>query len=408
MIDRQTFVILGAGQAGQTVAETLRDSGFVGRIVMLGEDEHRPYQRPPLSKKFLMNEVTADRLYFRSQEFYAQNAIELHTASQVSSIDPSRRQVWTADGDEWGYDKLVLATGSAPRRLTRDLGGELEGVHYLRSIGDAESLGRELRGGRELLIIGGGYIGLEVASVAIKLGLVVTVAEAAPQILQRVAAPETASFFRMLHSANGVSIQEGCALERLIGDDNGRVCAARFANGSVKDIDLVLIGIGGAPCTAIAQAAGLAEDRGILVNGHGLTSDSDIYAVGDCSRFPFRDRMVRFESVQNAVDQAKIVGGSLLGRDVAYVPLPWFWSDQFSTKLQIAGYNEGFTRTVRRVNPNPNSQSIWYFNADKLVAVDAINDPRSFMIGKRWIEQGRSPTQDHIVDSSRKLDLFMA
>ena len=379
-------VAIGAGQAGAALAARLRSGGHAGPITLIGEEPVLPYQRPPLSKGYLLGEMGVDRLTLRSADFYAEHDIALRLGAPVSAIDPKARTV-TLGTETIRYDELVLTTGSVPRRLPAAIGGDLAGVYTVRTVADVDAERAEFSPGRRLVIVGGGYIGLEAAAVAAKLGLDVTVLEMAPRILQRVAAPETSDYFRALHTAHGVKILESTGLERLLGEA-GHVTAARLTDGREIPADFVIAGIGILPATQLAEAAGLVIENGIRTNSHGRTSDPHIWAAGDCASFPWQGGRLRLESVQNAIDQADLVADNILGADKDYVPMPWFWSDQYDCKLQIAGLNTGYDRIVTR-GPDGAAVSFWYFKGDRLLAVDAMNDSRAYMVGKRLLETGR-------------------
>ncbi len=398
------IAVVGAGQAGASLVARLRGLGFAGRLTLWGEEPVPPYQRPPLSKKYLTGEMELERLFLRPASWYAGEGIALHTGTRVSAIDPAARTL-TAGGRSVGWDALVLATGSVPRRLPAAAGGELAGVFTVRTLADVDAMAPGFRAGARVLIVGGGYIGLEAAAVAAQRGLAVTLIEAAPRILGRVAAPETADAIRAIHIAHGVTIREGLGLERLEGD--GRVRAAVLADGTRLPVDFVIVGIGIAPATALAEAAGIALDNGIAVDDRGRTSAPGIWAAGDCASFPYRGRRIRLESVQNAIDQAEAVAANLMGADAPYVPVPWFWSDQYDLALQIAGLNTGYDRVVVRKGPGPRARSHWYFAGPEFLAVDALNDSRAYMVGKRLLEAGRSPAPDALADPATDLKSFL-
>ena len=380
------IIVIGAGQAGAALVAKLRSGGHVGAITLIGEEAAPPYQRPPLSKAYLMGEMEEGRLYLRSPEFYATNDITLRLGARVTGIDPVAKTV-TLGGDILSYDQLALTTGSVPRRLPSDIGGDLGGIYTVRSLADVDAMRAEFAHGRRVVIIGGGYIGLEAAAVAAKLGLDVTVVEMAPRILQRVAAPETSDYFRALHTSQGVKILENVGLDRLLGE--GRVTAARLTDGRELAADFVIAGVGILPATALAELAGLTIENGIKTDAHGRTSDPSIWSAGDCASFPWRAGRLRLESVQNAIDQAELVAENMLGAGKDYVPVPWFWSDQYDCKLQIAGLNTGYDHIVTR-GPEGEAVSFWYFKGDQLLAIDAMNDPRAYMVGKRLLEMGRT------------------
>ncbi len=395
----EKIVVVGAGQAGASCVAKLRSEGFTGSITLIGEEPAPPYQRPPLSKAYLLGEMALERLYLRPESYYADAGITLMLDTPVTAIDRAARSVM-AGGQAVPYDHLVLATGSVPRRLPSAVGGDLAGVHTVRTLRDVDAMAPGMRPGRRALIIGGGYIGLEAAAVARKLGLQVTLIEMAERILQRVAAPETSDWFRDLHRTHGVTIREGVGLTCLDAVD-GRVVGAILSDATEHPYDIVIAGIGITPATALAEGAGLTVENGIVVDARGRTSDPAIWAAGDCANLPYRGMRLRLESVQNAIDQAEAVARNILGAGEDYVPQPWFWSDQYDVKLQIAGLNTGYDRVV--VRDGGAARSHWYFAGDTLLAVDAMNDPRAYMVGKRLIEMGRSPTPEAVADAGQDL-----
>ncbi len=397
-------VVVGAGQAGVSVVARLRQQGHGGPITLIGAESALPYQRPPLSKGYLLGEMGMDRLALRSADYYADQAITLRLGTAVTGIDAGRRRIMLGT-EEMAYDHLVLATGSVPRRLPAAVGGELRGVHVVRTLADVDAQRPEFVAGRRLVIVGGGYIGLESAAVAAKLGLDVTVLEMAPRILARVAASETADHLRALHQAHGVRILEATGLERLVGEA-GHVVAARLTDGREIPADFVIAGVGILPACALAEAAGLAIDNGIRTDARGRTSDPHIWAAGDCASFPWQGGRLRLESVQNAIDQAEVVADNILGAALDYVPVPWFWSDQYDAKLQIAGLNTGHDRVVTR-GPVGDAVSFWYFRGDTFLAVDAVNDPRAYMVGKRLLETGRSVDPGAVADPASDLKALL-
>ena len=393
------IVIIGAGQAGASLAAKLRASGHDGPITMIGEEPAPPYQRPPLSKGYLLGEMELERLYLRAPSFWAEQNVTLKLGAPVTAIDRSARTV-RVGGETIAYDQLALTTGSRPRRLPAAIGGDLPGVYTVRTLADVDAMAAEFRPGRRLLVVGGGYIGLEAAAVGAKLGLKVTVIEMAPRILQRVAAPETSDYFRNLHAAHGVTILENTGLDRLTGE--GHVSGATLSDGREIDVDFAIVGVGITPCTLLAEEAGLEIENGIRTDAHGRTSDPQIWAAGDCASFPHDGGRIRLESVGNAIDQAEVVAANMLGADTPYVAKPWFWSDQYDTKLQIAGLNTGYDRIVTRPGDG-GAVSFWYYRGDTLLALDAMNDARAYMIGKRLIEAGKSPDPALIADPAADL-----
>ncbi len=397
------IVVIGGGQAGASLVAKLRAEGFEGDITLLCDEPVPPYQRPPLSKAYLLGEMEEARLYLRPESFYTDHRIDLRLNTRAESIDTAARTV-TAGGETIPYDHLALTTGSTPRRLPAAIGGDLHGVYTVRTLSDVDAMAPEFIEGRRVLIVGGGYIGLEAAAVTAKRGLHVTLLEAAPRILQRVAAPVTSDWFRALHRAHGVDIRESTGLDRLLGDRH--VEAARLADGTELPVDFVIVGIGIAPNAALAQSAGIACEDGILVDDHGRTSAPGVWAAGDCARLPYRGQRLRLESVQNAIDQAEAVARNILGADTPYIPQPWFWSDQYDVHLQIAGLNLGWDNIVVRPGEG-DSVSHWYYAGDTLLAVDAMNDSRAYMVGKRLLEGGRSPAKAEIADPATNLKALL-
>jgi len=383
------IVVVGAGQAGASLVAKLRGEGFDGDITLIGAEKVPPYQRPPLSKAYLLGEMAEERLYLRPAEFYADQGITLRLDTRVVGIDAAAKTVTLSGGEVVNYDQLALTIGAHPRTLPSSIGGSLDGVFVVRDLADADAMTPAFVAGKRVLIIGGGYIGLEAAAVASKLGLEVTLVEMADRILQRVAAPETSDYFRALHTAHGVDIREGVGLDRLLGD--GHVTGARLTDGTEIAIDFAVVGVGINPAAILADSAGIAVDNGITTDVYGRTSDPHIWAAGDCASCVFDGQQIRLESVGNAIDQAEAVARNMLGHDQPYNPKPWFWSDQYDCKLQIAGLNIGYTDVYVRKGDADGVQSNWYYKGDTLLAVDAMNDPRNYMIGKRLIEAGRSP-----------------
>ena len=388
-------VIVGAGQAGAALAAKLRALGHQGEIILLGDEPAPPYQRPPLSKAYLLGEMEADRLWLRAPEFWVENGVDLRLGQVVTAIDLVGKTV-TVNGEALGYDHLALTTGSTPRRLPSAIGGGLEGVYTVRTLADVDAMRGEFMAGRKVIIVGGGYIGLEAAAVASKLGLDVTVVEMAPRILQRVAAPETSDFVRALHQAHGVKVLESTGLDRLVGDS--RVSGALLQDGRTLPADFVIVGVGITPNSQLAEVAGLVIDNGIATDEMGRTSDPSVWSAGDCASFPWKGGRIRLESVGNAIDQAEVVAANILAAGAAYQAKPWFWSDQYDLKLQIAGLNIGYDRIVTRKGEGA-AVSFWYYRGADLLAVDAMNDSRAYMVGKRLIEMGKSPAAEVIAET---------
>ncbi len=396
------IVIVGAGQAAASFITRHLALGNPQSLLLIGDEPQPPYQRPPLSKKYLTGELERERLFIRPRDWYAEQGVDTRFATRVDEIRPDAKQLVCADGGIIDYDKLLLCTGSSARDLPDRIGGDLNGVFRLRRIDDIERMAPEFVAGRRLLIIGGGYIGLEAAASARKLQLEVTLVEMAERIMQRVASAETAAYFRRLHRAHGVDIREATQLKRLIGK-NGHVCAAELGSGETIDVDLVLVGIGASPNLEIAAAAGLDCGDGIQVSATCQTSAQDIYAAGDCTCFERAGRRLRLESVQNAADQGDLVARLLAGEAVTYTALPWFWSDQYDCKLQIVGLNHGHNHTVLRQGAEEDCQSVWYYADDRLLAIDAMNDPKAYVFGRMMIEAGKHPSPDAIADPATDL-----
>ncbi|MEO0750511.1 MAG: FAD-dependent oxidoreductase [Pseudomonadota bacterium] len=398
------IVVVGAGQAGASAVAKLRALGYEGTITLIGEEPSPPYQRPPLSKKYLLGELELERMYLRPESFYTENQIDLHVNEQVTSITPGSKEI-TTTGRTLTYDHLVLATGSVPRRLPAAIGGDLDGVYVVRGLSDVDAMAPEFKEDAHVLIVGGGYIGLEAAAVAAKKGLKVTLIEMADRILKRVASAETSDYFRDLHQGHGVDIRETTGLERLVGE--GRVTGAHLADGTKLDVDFVIVGVGIDPATQLADMAGLAVENGIKTDEMCRTSDPHIWSAGDCASFPYRGQRVRLESVPNAHDMAECVAENIMGAERVYVPQPWFWSDQYDIKLQISGLNTGYTSVITRPDAKGRGVSFWYFKGDELLAVDAVNEPRAYMVGKRLIDAGKSPSPDQIADAGLELKTLL-
>lgn len=395
-------IVVGAGQAGSSCVAKLRNSGFEGQVTLIGEEPVPPYQRPPLSKAYLLGDMALERMFLRPEAFYSENNINLRMGVRVDAIDASAQTIRIGP-ETLSYDDLVLTTGSTPNRLPASIGGRLDGVFVVRDLADVDAMAPRFVKGAKVLIVGGGYIGLEAASVASKLGLQVTLVEMAERILQRVAAPETSDFFRTLHQKHGVDIREGVGLERLLGD--GSITGASLTDGTQLDVDFVIAGVGIAPASGLALDVGLTLENGIKVDAQGRTSDPHIWAAGDCASFPYRDTRIRLESVPNAIDQAEVVAENIMGAATDYIAKPWFWSDQYDVKLQIAGLNTGYDRVITRRAGD--AVSFWYYAGQTLLAVDAANDPRGYMIGKRLIEAGKSPAPEVIADPETEMKALL-
>ncbi len=381
----EKIVIIGAGQAGGQAAQSLRSGGFEGTITLIGDEAQAPYQRPPLSKKYLMGEMDVDRIELKPRTFYSDQNIDLRLKTRTDSIDREAKTVTLATGETLPYDKLVLATGSRVRELPIP-GANLPQVFYLRTIDDVDGIRAAMADGAKVAIIGGGYIGLEVAAVALKLGAQVTVVEMADRVMNRVVAPAISDFFQKLHRDAGVDLRLNAGVTKII-EAGGKVSAVECNDGTEVPADIVVIGVGILPNQEIAEAAGLDVNDGIVVDEFGVTSDENICAAGDCTCLPSElvGRRIRLESVQNAIDQAKTVANTLLGNKKPYNEVPWFWSDQYDIKLQIAGLSFGYDQSVVRGNPDDKSFAVFYLKDGAIIAVDAINAVPEFMIGKRLV-----------------------
>lgn len=396
-------VIVGAGQAGYQTAESLRQEGYAAPITLIGAEPHAPYQRPPLSKAYLLGETDRHRLKFRAEHYYADHAIDLRVSTEATAIDRERRRVVLADGTNLPYAHLVLATGARPRSLPVP-GAELEGVFALKTLDDTDRIDRRLGSAESVVVVGAGFIGLELAAVARKLGKVVTVLEAAPRVMGRVVTPELSDFFARVHRDQGVEIVTGAQVEAFLGEA-GAVCAVACADGARHEADLVVVGIGVTPEVALAEGCGLPCDDGILVNAQGRTADPRVFAAGDCTRYdhPFAGKPIRLESVQNAADQGRCVAAAIAGRARLYDTVPWFWSDQYDLKLQMVGLQEGCDETVLRGDMADRKFSLFHFRAGALRAVDSVNRPADHIQGRKLLAAGISPTAEQAADAGFKL-----
>lgn len=381
-----TIVIVGGGQAGAQAADTLRREGFAGRVLLVCEEPLLPYQRPPLSKKYLSGELAAERLPFRHRPFYDEHRIELRLGARAVALDPRARRVELAGGEALAYDRLLLCLGAAARRLTC-AGAELAGVHYLRSLADVAAIQAAVKAATRVVIIGGGYIGLETAATCRQMGCEVTVLELADRVLNRVAAPVVSQFFEQEHRAKGIKIICNARVIRLEGSDS--VQRVMCADGSEIRADVVIVGVGAAANSALASEAGLACDNGIIVDEYCRTQDEAIFAAGDCTNHPSPrfGRRVRIESVDNAFEQAKTAALNLLDRNVTHDRVPWFWSDQFDCKLLIAGLAQDFDQQILRGDPASRSFSVCYLKGGELIAVEAINHSKDYMAARKLIAE---------------------
>lgn len=393
----EKVVIAGAGHAAGQLVASLKQQKFAGQIVLVGDEPYLPYQRPPLSKKFLSGDMPAERLYLRPKSFYDDPQIELRLETLITEIDRDRKTLKTDSGDI-AYDTLVLALGSRVRRLTVE-GADLDGVHYLRSIADVEGIHSELQHKKNAVIVGAGYIGLEVAAVIHQLGLEVTVVEMADRVMSRVVSPEISDFYQIEHTTQGVKLRLSTGIAAFRGD--GRVSAVETADGELIPADFVVVGIGIIPNTELASDAGLTVKDGIVVNDQCQTDDPNIYAVGDCTAHPnsIYDRQLRLESVHNALEQAKTAVNNICGKETHYSQVPWFWSDQYDLKLQIAGLSAGYDDIVIRGNPADRSFACLYLKDGKLIATDAVNSPKEFVQSKALIAARTVVDREKLADT---------
>jgi 3-phenylpropionate/trans-cinnamate dioxygenase ferredoxin reductase subunit len=399
----ERVVIVGASHASAQLCASLRQEGWDGEILLIGDEPSLPYHRPPLSKTYLSGQSSLDELLIRKPDFYDKQGV-MFRRGRVTSIQRQARGVRLADGDAVQYDKLVLCLGARPRRLTVP-GADLSGVHYLRDADDIEAIREHLPSVKNSVIIGAGYIGLETAASLRKLGVAVTVLEAADRVLQRVTAPEVSEFYDRIHREEGVDLRVAVAVSEILG--RHRVEGVRLADGSRITAELVIIGVGVVPNAEIAVEAGLAVGNGIVIDAHGRTEDPDVFAAGDCAEYPDAryDRRLRLESVPNAVEQAKVVAATICGKDKSISALPWFWSDQYDLKLQIAGLSSGYDETVLRGDPGTARDfACFYLRDGRIIAADCVNRPQEFVFSKRAITQGLCPERRLLSDLETPLN----
>lgn len=398
--DAKKIVILGGGQAGAQAIQSLRMGGYEGELTLIGDEPSLPYQRPPLSKAYMKGEFAEERLFFKPAAWYEDNKVELILSTPASRIDRKNQTVEMAHGAHVEYDALVIATGSRPRSLPLD-GADLENVHDLRGLSDVERIQPQMVEGRNMVIIGAGYIGLEAAAVARQMGLSATVLEMAPRVLARVTSPVMSEFYEDEHRRQGVDIRTNARLARLEGKD-GKVTAAILEDGTSLPADLVLVGIGILPNEELANEAGIACNNGILVDRDARTSDPRIFAAGDCASRPLvhYGRSSRLESVHNAIEQGKLAAAAILGKPRPSEDCPWFWSDQYDLKLQIAGLSQGYDQIVLRGSPEDRKFAAFYLKNGTLIAVDAVNSAPEFLASKKLIMMGAKVEPDTLSDTT--------
>jgi len=409
--DTANVIVIGAGQAGGDVVTQLRQNGFSGDLILIGDEPHLPYLRPPLSKAFLAGEVTADSLQTKGAAAYEKAAVTVRTGARVQKIDRHEKRISLENGEVLAYGHLVLATGGRPRMM-KVPGAGLKNIFYLRTIADVEALRAAFLPGRRVVIVGGGYVGLEVASIAVKKGLDVTVLEGAPRVLVRVTSPEMSAFYERIHRREGVKIRTGIAVSGFLADPAGeRVAAVECGDEDTVAADLVIVGIGLIPNTELAESAGLLVDNGIVVNEHAQTSDPHIYAIGDCAahaHHEFLKRKVRLESVPNATEQARIAAAAICGKTVPPHGAPWFWSDQYDLKLQMVGLSDGYDEVVLRGDPESESFIAIYLKNGGVIAADAVNRIGDFMAAKRLVAEGKAIPREALADESESLKAVAA
>ncbi len=396
---QDTIVVVGGGHAAAQAVDSLRRDGFAGRLVLIAGEPLLPYQRPPLSKKFLAGELEADRLPIRHAQYYETVHCETLLGNPVAAIDTAARRLRLADGGTLGYDRLVLAIGGHARQLPVP-GANLAGVRVLRTMADVNEIRARIVPGLRVAIVGAGYIGLECAATLRKLGVEVTVIEMMDRVMSRVVAPEMSRFYRAEHEAHGVSVLTGKRVDAFIGD--GRLSAVACTDGTRVPAELAIVGIGLEPNVGLAEAAGIACDNGIAVDGHCRTSDANVYAVGDCCSHPSPryGRRVRLESVDNAFEQAKTASANLCGKPMIHDKTPWFWSDQYDLKLQIVGLSQHYDLTVLRGDPQTRAFSCCYLRDGELIALDAVNHAKDFMAARKLIAERARPDPARLADAS--------
>ncbi|MBV1689748.1 FAD-dependent oxidoreductase [Novosphingobium sp. G106] len=400
-MEQADVVIVGAGHGGAQCAIALRQGGFTGSIVMIGREPEPPYERPPLSKEYFAREKTFDRLYIRPPAFWHEKDVTLHLNVEVTAVDPAKKELSLSNGQGLTYGKLVWATGGDPRRLSCP-GSDLAGLHAVRTRADCDQLMGEIDGGvKNIVVIGGGYIGLEAAAVLTKLGCKVTLLEALPRVLARVAGEQLSAFYEKEHRDHGVDLRTGVAVEGLVGE--GRVSGVQLADGTVLPADAVIVGIGIVPAVGALIAAGASGGNGVDIDEYCRTSLPDIYAIGDCAAFAADyagGTVMRVESVQNANDQATCVAKAILGDEHPYKAFPWFWSNQYDLRLQTAGLSVGYDQTVLRGDPDARSFSVVYLKGGKVIALDCVNMVKDYVQGRKLVETGASPDLAQLADAN--------
>ena len=399
----ENLVIVGAGQSAIQCITSLRKEDYPGLITLVGEEEHLPYQRPPLSKGFLEDTVSNERLYFKKLEFFIENKVQLKLGTKAEEIDIENNNIHLSDNTKLSFDKLVFATGSSVRKLDFP-GKDLNSIHYLRGLDDALSIKKDLQTRQNIVVVGAGYIGLEVAAIAAKQNKSVTVIEMADRVMNRTVDPQISDYYLNLHQKNGVTFKFNTSLQEIIGTNNPEkvVCS----DGSEVAADMVVIGAGIMPNVELAENAGLSCDNGIVVNEFGKTDHADIYACGDCTNHPNKllNKKIRLESVHNAMEQSKTVASSIINQSIAYNQIPWFWSDQYDHKLQIVGLSGDHDKVIMRGDMSEAKFMLFYTKDDKLIAVDAVNNSKEFLICKKLVANKVTIKPDEISNPATNLN----
>ena len=398
------MVIIGCGQAGGQAAASLRQEKYEGPITMIGQEPYIPYQRPPLSKQYLSGEQEKEKLSLRQESFYSEKEIKLMLETSVLSLDPHKKELQLERDEIVTYDKLLIATGGRPRKLEVD-GHTLEGIHYLRNIDDVDAIKTQMSTSQSLVIVGGGYIGLEVASVAIKKGLTVSVLEMESRILERVTTEEMSAFYHQLHTDQGVNILTSTQAKAFKGSET---VESVVCDDHEIPADLVIVGIGISPNTEIAEAAGLETNNGIVVDEHCRTSNEHIFAAGDCTNHPnpILNRRLRLESVPNAMEQGRVAASNMLGGAKSYASMPWFWSDQYEHKLQMVGFSKDSDQSIVRGDMASKSFTVFYLKDDSIIAADSVNNPKEFMASKQLV--GKKASIEALADTSIELKTLIS
>jgi 3-phenylpropionate/trans-cinnamate dioxygenase ferredoxin reductase component len=395
---KQKVVIIGTGHGGIQAASSLREEGFEGEIVLISDEKETPYQKPPLSKGFLQDKQTEEAILFRSINFYQNNNIDLRLGAKVCKIEPNNCQIVLENGEVISFDFLIIATGTCNRKLVID-GKLVENVYYLRNLVDAKNILQKLKESQNIVVIGGGFIGLELAALSIEKGKSVTVIEAQSRLMERVLPAIVSNVFYETHQQNGVRILLQTTIENI--KDNVVI----LKNGESIKADLILAGIGVIPETTLASEAGITCENGVIVNEFQQTNYSNIYAIGDCANHfnAFANKNLRLESVQNAVDQAKVAVNHILGKPQPYHTVPWFWTNQYHLKLQMAGINSEYDETAIRGDIDGHKFSVFYYKNQQLIAVDSLNRPADHLAARKLIQNDVSPTFEQVADLTLKL-----